>query len=205
MPKKKGLTQMEIDQLAEIANIGGGNASTALSHMLGKKVNMTVPESYTGDIQQIQRLLGSADDEVLALFLKMYGDIDGAMAMIFTPKSALQFVQLLTKTKHKKLADLHEMDQSALREVGNVLLGASITALSKFLDLNITYTIPDIAIDMLGAVMDSILLEVSQGEDKILSFKINLSIDGKKVGGDLYYLFDPISSAKILKINNKKI
>ena len=204
--KKEFLNKKEIDELKEITNIGAGNAGTALSHMLGKNIEMTVPESFVGNIDDIQRVLGETDDEVLAVFLKMYGDIEGAMVMIFPPKGALDFAELLTKNKKNNLDEFDELDKSSLQEVGNILLGASITALGKFLDLNISHSIPDVAVDMLGAVMDSILIEMGGETEEILAFKINLHIaDGKKIGGDLYYLFDPKSTDKILSITKEKI
>jgi chemotaxis protein CheC len=198
------LSKTELDQLAEITNIGAGNASTALSHMLGKKVQMTVPETFVGDLTEIQRLLGKTDDTVLAVFLKMHGDIEGALAMIFPPASALDFAELLTKNKRDSLKEFEEIDRSALREVGNILLGASITALGKFLNLNIVHSVPDVASDMLGAIMDSILIEMGSSTERILAFKINLHLEEEKIGSDLYYMFDPNSTKKILDITKSK-
>jgi chemotaxis protein CheC len=196
---KNQLTNSEIDQLKEIANIGAGNASTALSHMLGKDIQMSVPESHVGDLLEVQRLLGNKNEEVLALFLKMLGDVNGAMLIVFTKESSLSLVQFLTKKTRKELSELDELDKSALLEVGNILLGASITALGKFLDINVLHSIPDLEVDMLGSIMQSVLMEVGNKSEKILAFKVNLSIEDAKISSDLYYLFDPESSDKILK------
>ncbi|PLX28368.1 hypothetical protein C0581_02465 [Candidatus Parcubacteria bacterium] len=202
---KKHLTQEEVDQLKEITNIGAGNAATALSHMLGKKIGMTVPDSFVGGITDVQRMLGKTEDTVVATFLKVHGDLEGAMVMILPPKSAIDFVDILTKEKIKDIKELQQKDLSAIQEMGNILLGASITALNKFLDMTMIHSIPDVAVDMLGAVMDEILVEIGSDTEEILAFRINLHLEGKKVGGDLYYLFDPNSSSKILKMTSKKV
>jgi len=193
------LTKSELDQLAEVVNIGGGNAATAFSHMLGRKIQMDVPRPFIGKVEEVQRILGDSSDIVLAVFLKMYGDLEGGLAIIFQPESALKFAEILTKISKKDIESFDEDDRSALREVGNILLGASITALGKFLNMNILHSIPDVATDMLGAVMDSVILEMGAKTDKILSFRINLEIVAESVKGELFYLFDPVSSAKILK------
>ena len=52
---------------------------------------------------------------------------------------------------------------------------------------------------MLGSIMQSVLMEVGNKSEKILAFKVNLSIEDAKISSDLYYLFDPESSDKILK------
>jgi len=190
---KETLSKSEVDQLAEITNIGAGNASTALSHMLGKKVQMGVPESFVGRIEEIQQRLGESTDSVLAIFLKMYGDIDGGLVLIFPEKEALQFAAMLTKTERKDIKEFEEMDKSALQEVGNILLGASITALGKFLSINVSHSIPDVEVDMLGAIMDAILIEMGSETEKVLAFKVALSLKEENLSGDLYYLFDPPS------------
>jgi len=199
------INNKENDQLKEIVNIGAGNASTALSHMLGKRIHMDVPEATVGPIEKVQQFLGSKDDTVLAVFLKMYGDANGAMVMIFSPESALAFAHLLTKNKKESLDAFTEDDLSAMREIGNILLGSAITALSKFLDMNISHTIPDAVVDMLGAVMDSVVVEIGAEEEKALSFKVNLSIESGGVDGDLYFLFDSDSTAKILAAAKNKL
>lgn len=203
--KATKLNDFDLDQLVEITNIGAGNAATALSHMLGKRVEMKVPESFIGNLEDVQRKLGSSDQIVLAVFLKVYGDLNGALQLIFPPTEALSIVKLLTNRELKDLKGLNAVDQSALGELGNILLGASVTALCRFLGLNIQHTIPDLAVDMLGAIMDTVLTELGGAAENILVFKVNLTLADGVGGGDLYYMFDPQSSEKILEITRKKV
>lgn len=193
------LSAFDKDQIAEIVNIGAGNAATAFSHMLGKKVEMNVPSSLVGPIEDIQRTLGETDDEVMVVFLKMYGDIDGGLAIIFKPEAAIKFNQALSGSKQTNLKDFTETDISTLREVGNILLGASITALCKFLDMNILPSIPDAAIDMLGASMQTILTNLGKENNEVLCVKIKLSIPDDNLESELFYIFDPVSSRKIIQ------
>jgi len=196
--KINGFDQFEIDQLKEITNIGAGNAATALSHMLGKKVNMSVPELYMGGVDSVQREIGQSEDQAAATFFKFYGDIDGALVMIFPPQSAVDFVNLLTKKEYNEVKEISEDDLSALKEMGNILLGSSITALNKFLNLNIMHTIPDLAVDMLGAIMDSVLVEVTEGAEALV-FKVKLNLIDEDVEGDMFYFLDPKASKKLIK------
>lgn len=199
------LTAQEEDELKEITNIGAGNASTALSTMFGKGVQMTVPESFVGGIENVQRLIGSVDDKVVATFLKFHGEIEGAMVMIFLPESALNFVNIINKSDCKDINNLSEVDKSVLQEMGNILLGASITAMNKFLNLSLIHSIPDITTDRLGAVLDSILIEMGAESGDVLVFRIKISIEDKNIKSDFYYLFDPVSSKHILELTKNKI
>ncbi|MBL4693805.1 chemotaxis protein CheC [Candidatus Gracilibacteria bacterium] len=190
---------MQMDALAEMANIGAGNAATALSHMLNKKIEIDVPVPFIGELVSMERQFVESKDAVVAVFLKVQGDINGAMLNLFTPESALSFVNLLSKKEKKEISTLNEEDKSTLLEVSNILLGSSLTAISKFLKLNTTHSIPDISTDMLGAVMDTVFLEMGAESDHVIAFKINLKIEGEKIGGDLFFLFDPKSTDKILE------
>lgn len=199
------LTTQEDDQLKEITNIGAGNASTALSTMLGKQVKMTVPESFVGGIEKVQRLIGEKDEKVAAIFLKFHGEIEGAMVMILSFENALKFVNILTNSNKDNIDQIDESKKSVLQEVGNILLGASITAVNKFLDLNLLHSIPDISIDKLGAVIDSVLVEMGSPNGDVLVFKVQMNIEEDSIISDLYYLFDPISSGKILEMTKNKV
>lgn len=205
MDNKQNLSLMQIDQLKEITNIGAGNAGTALSHMIGEHVSMTVPESFIGGIEMTQRKLGNINDKMVEVFFKVHGDIEGAMVMILPPLSAISLIELLTKEKINNLEAIKSNHLSAIQEMGNILLGASITALNKFLNINMIHSIPDAAVDMLGSVMQEVLLEIGDKDGDILLFKVSLGVLSKNVNADFYYMFDPVSSAKVLQQTSNKI
>jgi len=197
------LSKSEKDQLVEVINIGAGNASTALSQMIGKQVKVTVPEAKVGKVENVPEILGKLQKVMTVVLLKILGDAPGIMLLMFPPDSAITLAGLLTKRKEKDIKILDEMDRSALRELGNILAGASLTALSKFLDMNLLESVPEAATDMLGSVVDSILAEIGQESDIILLFKVNFDVKDEDVDGKLFFLFDPKSTAKILEITKK--
>ena len=133
----KFLSNFERDQLVEVANIGADHASTALSQMVKKRVSIRVPEAYVDRIEKLVKYMGDPKDLVTAVLLKILGDAPGIMLLIFTPASALNLTSLLTKKRQKNPKVLDEIDRSALKELGNILSGASMTALARFLNINL--------------------------------------------------------------------
>ncbi len=190
---------MEKDALKEIVNIAAGNAGTALSHMLGKKIDMDIPETFIGNVVEVQKKVGNEKDLMLAVFFKIHGDISGALAIFFPEKTTLEFTKILLKSDLNGFRELKEEQLSAIREVGNILLGASASAISKFLDMAVIQSIPDTAVDMLGAIMDNVLLEMSDTEENVLLLKTELSVKEYKASTNLFYIFDPASTGKILE------
>jgi chemotaxis protein CheC len=126
------------------------------------------------------------------------------MFLMFPTDSAGQLAGLLTGSK-KEIHILDDLGRSALQEVGNILAGTSINVLSRFLDMNITQSVPETATDMLGSVIDSILGEIGKSSDVVLILKVDFFVEDRKISGKLFFLFDPKSTAKILETAKKKI
>lgn len=203
------LTSFEKDQLVEVINIGASNASNALSQMIGLQVMVNVPEGFVDRVEKIPSFIGESERVMTVVLLKVLGDISGTALLVFPPKSALKLANLLVKKHQGEDRVLDELDRSALREVGNILLGASLTALSKFLDMNILQSVPDLATDMLGSVIDSVIAEMGEASDIILGFKVNLLVEDEsekdRIDLQLFFVFDPRATAKILEKAKKKL
>ena len=199
------LTDFERDQLAEVINIGGGNASIALSQMVGKKVMIDIPDMFIGKVEEAIKFLGGSEKVITVIILKLLGDVSGSVILILTPESALKLARILTSKLNRNIEILDELGRSALREVGNIVSGAGVTALAKFLDMNILQSVPGITTDMLGSTIDALLAEVKAKSDAVMVFKVNFEIEGERIEGQLFFLFDPVTTEKILKATKEKL
>jgi len=202
---KTYLTDIERDQLIEVINMGSGNASTALSKTIQQKIKVSVPEIIVDAVEKVPAFLGNSGDLVSAILLKMQGDAPGIMLLLFPPDDVLKLLGHLTKKTKNKIEDLDDFDKSALREVGNILSGAVLSAFSNFLGIQMIESVPEEATDMLGAIVDSILAEIGQESDIVLVFKVEFNIENDHTKGELFFLFDPKSTDKILKITKEKM
>ena len=130
-----GLNDMQYDVLKEIGNIGAGNATTALSKMLNIKMDMSVPNVALVPFSDISSIIGPEDQTVVGILLGIEGDIDGMMMFIFDTKSACHLVNTLmmrdvTENEDRMLSDYSEMEMSALNEIGNIVSGSYLNAIS---------------------------------------------------------------------------
>lgn len=199
------ISDFQIDQLKEIVNIGAGSAATAISQMIGKKIGMSVPEALVDRVEKIPPFIGDPKEVMTVILLKLKGDVSGMMVLMFPPAMALKIASLLTSEHKKQVPILDELDRSALREMGNVVAGTSLSSLGRFLDLNIIQSIPDTATDMLGATLDAILLEMGQVTEVMLAFKVKITItEETHEQGQLFFMFDPKATATILAAAKKK-
>lgn len=200
---KFNLTEFELDQLKEIVNIGTSSASTALSQMIGKKVLVNILDVNFDTVEESVEYIGESSEVVTAVLLRLLGDATGMMLFVFPEESGHRTVRLIAKTGIIK-EFLTEYDRSLLREVGNILAGACLTALSKFIGLNVYHSVAEVATDMLGAIVSSAMAEVGKASDIALIFKVNMTIEDEDIKTQLFFMLDPAFTTKMLKLTKER-
>lgn len=166
------LNDIQYDVLREIGNIGAGNATTALSQMLNQKMDMSVPKVALVPFNEISDVMGSEDQTVVGIMLGFEGDVEGMMMFLFDTRSAHHLVNtLMMRDKEDGVeegADFTDMDMSALNEIGNIVSGSYLTAISKLTNLKMISTVPEMTIDMIGALLSVPASEFGKYGDKLL-------------------------------------
>lgn len=186
------LEDSQFDVLKEIGNIGAGNATTALATMLNIKVDMSVPNVALLPFDNISSFIGSEEQTVVGILLEIQGDIDGMMMFLFDMKSAHHLVNLLMmRDVHQDengMADFSEMEMSALNEIGNIVSGSYLSALSGLTGMKMVSSVPALSIDMLGALLSVPAIEFGKYGDKLLMIQSEFGEDDFVTG---YFLLIP--------------
>jgi chemotaxis protein CheC len=144
---------MQLDVLCEIGNIGAGNAATALACLLADKVDMTVPVLEIVDLDEATASLGGPENPVVGILLAMSGDVSGIIMFVLERKFIHTVFRTLLNKDCADITNLDEMDSSLLMELGNILAGSYLNAMSQLTGLKIEVSPPDISADMAGAIM----------------------------------------------------
>ncbi len=186
------LEDSQFDVLKEIGNIGAGNATTALATMLNIKVDMSVPNVALLPFDNISSFIGSEEQTVVGILLEIQGDIDGMMMFLFDMKSAHHLVNsLMMRDVHQdenRMADFSEMEMSALNEIGNIVSGSYLSALSGLTGMKMVSSVPALSIDMLGALLSVPAIEFGKYGDKLLMIQSEFGEDDFVTG---YFLLIP--------------
>jgi chemotaxis protein CheC len=196
------LADSEKDLLIKVMKIGADSAATALTRLVRKEVKLNLPKVFTGPPEKAVVFLGKTENLVSAVLVQVVGDLPGQIMLLFPPESAARFSGLMQERKHDGTA-LDEMDISALNEAGNIVVGSALTAFSKFIDLRLMQSVPDLATDMVGSVVDGVFAELGQSTDWVLVFRIDLSVESEDIEGMLLFLFDHLATEKILAAAQK--
>jgi len=194
-----GLNNFHLDVLREIGNIGAGNAATALAKLLDKRIEMKVPQVRIMKFSEVSDVLGGAETPVVGILLRIQGDISGSMMFILDEPSARLLVNILMGKPLEADLDFDEMSSSVLTEIGNILAGSYLSALSNMTNLRIMHDVPALAMDMAGAILSVPAIEFGKTSDTVLYIE-NVFTDGHdSVIGDLFLVPDDLSYGKLLK------
>ena len=192
------LTELQIDALKEVGNIGAGNAAIALSEMVEKKVDLSVPKASILPLVKVPELVGGPEVPVAGVYLRIVGDTHGSILLLLERDSAMSLAELMVMQKLGGPDD-EEVKRSALQETGSILSGAYLCALGELTGLVFKQSVPAFAIDMAGAIMDYVLIDHAEHEDYVLVVETDFKVEGVKIQGHLVLFPDLGTLSTILE------
>lgn len=137
---EKLLSDMEIDTLGEIANISMGSAATALSSLLGKRVEITTPQV---DLTTLDDIRNKYDKSYVIVDVNYNEGLKGSNVLIIQTYDAGVFVDLMMGGDGSNpMMELNDLHLSAVSEAMNQMMGASCTSLSQILNKRIDISPP---------------------------------------------------------------
>jgi chemotaxis protein CheC len=165
-------TDLQLDALRELANIGSGNAATALASMLGREVELAVPRALALPLADAVDAVGPPDRDVSSVILPVAGDLEAIVLLLFSIDDAATLCGLLGVEAGSEVGD------SALAEIGNILGSSYVNALASLAGIALEPKPPHVLTDMLGAIVASLLTETSGETDVALVLDSELDVHG---------------------------
>ncbi len=181
------LSAVQSDAIQELGNIGAAHAATTLSQMLSSTVSMSVPAIKTIDLSELGNYLG--EESAAMVVFELQGEIQHGGYIIFyiTKESAIRLTNtMLGMTDMDR--DFTEMDQSALLEVGNIMVSAFLDATAELLGFIMLPSPPALSIDMAHAAMESLIAQLGEEVDEVILFSTELICEEHKIDSDIIML-----------------
>jgi chemotaxis protein CheC len=165
-------TELQLDALRELANIGSGKASTALSMLLDRPVDISVPSARALSFADAVEATGDYELQITGIVLGIVGELEGTVLLLVSPQDADTVCQILGVEPGSEFAP------SALGEVGNIVGSSYINALAEMTGMAIEPTPPATATDMLGAIVQTVLAGQAHAGDVALMLDSELEVEG---------------------------
>lgn len=201
----RSLKPKQLDALREVANIGAGHAATALSTMTGQAIMINVPTIAIARLDEVPgHVVEQPEDAVAVILLQMLGDLTGRSILVFPALTACRLAELMLRRPRGSSPAIARLEESALKECGNILSGAYLNALAEFMHLKLLPSPPLLAVDMAGAVLNSAFLQFGNGNDVVfcVESEFQLRDDGDALRGYFLLLPDSASLQHILQSLN---
>lgn len=193
---KRALTDMQISALKEVGNIGAGNAAIALSQMVEKKVDLSVPRAILVTLTSVPDLVGGPETAVAGVYLNITGDCSGSILLLLEKDSAGSLASLMVPDE-LDAPDIDVVKSSALQETGSILSGAYLSALGQLTGLFFKPSVPGFAMDMAGAILDYVLVDLGATEEQVLVVETDFMVSGVTILGHLI-LFPDLGTLSII-------
>ncbi|WP_240470622.1 chemotaxis protein CheC [Atopococcus tabaci] len=173
--------------LQEVINIGGGNAATSLSALIGRRVNMEVPTLEWMEYEDVFRSIRAEDEVVKVVLMQLHGG-EGLFLFVASPEDAQHLAAMMFP---EDMEPTQELVDSAVSELVNILVNSFLNATMKLLDIHLSASVPVMTYDLFGSVLSSVYLEQEQYDSSILIMKNEFWSDGDKIEGSLYFVPKP--------------
>jgi chemotaxis protein CheC len=169
----RDLKELQLDALREVANIGAGHAATALSQMTDRRIMISVPEITITRLEDVPETLGDPQEVVAAVLMHMLGDLTGRTLLMLPEGNARLLCDLLLRRDASATQAFGELEQSSLKEAGNILGGAYMNALSDFMGMMLLPSVPSLVVDLSAAVLTTAYLNFGKDRDFVFCVETN--------------------------------
>jgi len=190
-----------LDVFKEIGNIGAGNAASALAGLLNRRISMTVPDASVVPFSSILSVMEGPETLVAGVLIDISGDLNGYILLLLGMKDAMSMVsQALNEPSRDTSAPnftLSDLELDTLVEIANILVGSFLSAISSFTGLRVTPSVPQIAIDMLGAIISIATVEYGMIGETVLFLNTQFNDLAGDISGH-FFLIPDYNSYRIL-------
>ena len=178
MEDLRSLKENQLDALREVANIGAGHAATALSVMIGSTIMISVPHINVARLDEMPPIVAAPEEPVAAVLLRMLGDLTGRTLLVFPHAAAMRLSEMLLHRPLGSSSQLGELEQSAIKEAGNILSSAYMNALSDFMGMRLLPSPPSLSVDTSTAVLSSDHLQFGTDRDYVFCVESEFVMKG---------------------------
>lgn len=148
------MSAQRVDALKKVANIGAGHAATALSLMTGARIMIDVPTVNVAPLEELIPGIADSDSQIVSVLMDMHGSLTGHTLLALPLATGRRLADLMLRRERRPGGTLDLLEESALKEAGNILGGAYLTALSEFLGMTLLPSPPRLTVGTTQAVMD---------------------------------------------------
>lgn len=197
------LNNIEIDALNEVANIGIGSASIALSNIFRKKVSVNLPNLKVAHPSDIAKYICKEKEMIVGMYSKLKEGLDGDLMMLIPIKSALDITSFFSKKKTGNM-NLSNKDEFIIKKIVMAIYISYLSSLAKFFEKKIIFDPPNLICALPESILNFTMMRLGNIQT-ILIIKLEFDIENTNIKGDFTLLFTIDSSTPLVTLIRSKI
>jgi chemotaxis protein CheC len=182
------LSELELDALVELFNIGVGQAASAMSEIVNETVTMSVPSISFLSRSAAAKLLttkSTGSGRICGISQRYTGAFQTDAILMFPEEKSQQIVRLMVG-QAMPLEELSQMEQEAMSEIGNILLNSCVGALANIFERELNGSLPDYRV----GYSDDLMSSAGAPEAMVLMLHIEFTIERQQISGDVAFIMD---------------
>ena len=194
------MNDVHLDVLKEIGSIGTGNAVTAISSLINKKVKMNMPTVNLVNFSEVADFVGGPENILVGVLVGITEEINGMMMFLMDMETSRHLVNSVLDGMGSRAAEeFGELELSTISEISNIMAGSYLGSLSGLTNLRIRQSVPMLSIDMANALLSVPAIEFGKMADHVLFINSSFSVDKVDVSGYFILVPDENSFIKIMR------
>lgn len=167
----------------DLVSLGTRHAMAGLSEMLGEEIAVSSFALKRTPVAELANVVGGAEVDAVGIYLTVTGAANGHLMLIYEPRIAYAFVDLLMGQPADTTTELDEMGRSALGEMGNIIGAFFLNAIADATGLELMPSPPAVMTDMAGALLDVVTAEILLRQDDTYVAETTFTTSEREIEG----------------------
>lgn len=199
-----GVTEIsaKMNTLQSVCEAAVRLTSGNLSKLFGSEVVVSTDTLTIIPPTELNKQFSDPEELYTLVAMNIEGDLSGVLLFVLPEDGARHVATLLTSSDVVTQAhsgEFSDIELSALKEVGNIVAGSFLVEVAQQSKLHIQQSIPDIATDMIKAVVDELSAGVAQQSSTSLTMVFHVAIHPLDTKATLAILLDDASAEKLFE------
>lgn len=174
-------SDFEKDALCEIFNISVSQAAAAMSEIVQQKINMTIPSVEICNTSKAIDFLDQGYD-ICGIAQHFRSNFSGKAILIFPEHRSLELVRLMVGMD-TPLAQVTQLEQDALAEIGNIVLSACLSSLSDMFNQRFDFDIPQLVFGNSSSVLSDY-----DDDNMLILLQIKFCLEDRELEGSIVFV-----------------
>ncbi|QLH74271.1 MAG: chemotaxis protein CheC [Methanomassiliicoccales archaeon] len=191
-------TEMQLDALKELGNIGASHASAALTTMIKRDVIIDVPDCFVCAVERLKDMFHDEYGRYVGAYFDTVGEKKGHVLIVFPEDVSVMLTGMVMGDGPQGGRPFTDEDREMAAEIGNILVSAYLSSISDFTGIMLLPSPPLMSVGPLSEVLAEPVRIVSESFKNVVVVKTVFKYEGNTFPGYISYIPDVATRSALM-------